>query len=85
MWSDTPVLTPDGRRETARQWARRLGLRYAPALVFFDESGREIIRIDSVVGLYRLRNILEYVVERGYRDAPDYLAWRAMRRRGSPP
>lgn len=78
MWSATPVLTPDGHRETARQWAGRLGLHYAPALVFFDERGREIIRIDSVVGLYRLRNILSYVVSGAYREYPDYLRWRAV-------
>ena len=84
MWSEVPVLTPDGRRETARRWAQRLGLRYAPALVFFDERGREIVRVDSVVGLYRLRNILQYVVERAYREHPSYLVWRGLQRRGAP-
>lgn len=76
MWSDTPVLTPSGERTTARQWANDLDIFYAPTLVFFDEGGREIIRIDSVIKVYRLRGVLEFVVRRGYIDAPTYQRWR---------
>lgn len=80
MWSDTPVLTPDGRRLTAREWARELGIYFAPTLVFFDEGGEEIIRIDAVVRLYRLQGVLEYVAEKGYLKAPTYQRWRQMQR-----
>jgi thioredoxin-related protein len=79
MWSDTPVWTPGGQRVTARDWAHSLGLYYAPTLIFFDERGSEIIRVDSVVRLYRLRGVLEYVIERGYLQAPTYQRWRAIR------
>ncbi len=78
MWSDTPVLTPDGQRLTARQWAKQLGLFYAPALVFFDVRGNEVIRIESVVRLYRLRGVLEYVLSEGYLEAPTFQRWREM-------
>jgi len=77
MHADTPVITPDGRRTTARQWARDLGLFYAPSLLFFDEAGREIIRVDSVVRFFRLRNVLNYVLSKGYLDEPNYQRWRA--------
>jgi thioredoxin-related protein len=63
MWSDTPVITPEGRRTTARDWAARLGLFYAPSILFFDERGKEILRVDSVVGFYRLRNLNSAVGE----------------------
>jgi thioredoxin-related protein len=77
MRADTPVITPDGRRTTARQWADELGLFYAPSLLFFDEGGREIMRVDSVVRFFRLRNVLNYVLSKGYLDEPDYQRWRA--------
>jgi thioredoxin-related protein len=80
MWADTPVLTPDGRHETAKSWASRLGIFYAPTLVFFDEKGKEIIRIDSVVGLYRLQGVLQYVLEKGYLEYPTYQKWRQQQR-----
>jgi thioredoxin-related protein len=74
--ADTPVLTPDGKRTTARDWARKLDIFYTPSIVFFDEQGREIIRVDSVVQFYRLRNVLNYISSRGYRTEPSYQRWR---------
>lgn len=76
MGSDTPVITPDGRRTTAKKWARALGLFYAPAILFFDEQGKEIIRVDSVVRFYRLRNVLNYINSKGYLTEPNYQRWR---------
>ena len=79
MWSDTPVITPGGKRTTARQWAEDLGLFYAPSVLFFDEHGREILRVDSVVGFYRLRNVLNYIGSKAYLEEPDYQRWRLTR------
>lgn len=59
---DTPVLTPSGERTTSGEWADKLDIFYTPTLVFFDRNGKEIIRVDSVVGFYRLRKVLEYVL-----------------------
>ena len=76
MWSDTPVLTPDGRQLSAKDWAAELGLFYAPSLVFFDEHGQEIIRIDSVVRFHRLARVLKYVTSGGYKKHPNFQRWR---------
>ncbi len=81
MWSDTPLIKPDGQRSTARDWAKELGIFYAPSIVFFDERGSEIIRVDSVVHLFRLRNVLNYVVSRGYLTEPNFLRWSSHTRR----
>jgi thioredoxin-related protein len=66
MWSDTPVITPSGEPTTARGWAAELGLFYAPSILFFDEGGQEILRVDSVVGLYRMGNVLDYLASKAY-------------------
>ncbi len=76
IWSDVPVVTPDGRRTTAQQWAKDLGLFYTPSILFFDEHGREVLRVDSVIRFYRLRNVLNYVNNRGYLVEPNYQRWR---------
>ena len=81
MWADTPVIKPDGERTTARRWAEELGIFYAPSIVFFDEHGEEIIRVDSVVHLFRLRNVLNYVISRGYLTEPNFLRWSSRTRR----
>ncbi|UCE88982.1 MAG: thioredoxin fold domain-containing protein [Pseudomonadota bacterium] len=80
MWSNTPVVTPDGRRMNAKQWADRMGLSYAPTLIFYDERGAEIIRVDSVVGFFRLNRVLDYVVSGGYRQEPSFIKWREQQR-----
>ncbi|MGV6825338.1 MAG: thioredoxin family protein [bacterium] len=77
MHGDTPVVTPEGKKTTAREWAQELGIFYAPSLVFFDERGQEIIRVDSVVHLFRLRGVLNYIMAKGYLSHPTYQRWRA--------
>jgi thioredoxin-related protein len=76
MWSETPVLTPDGQHLSAKDWAAELGLFYAPSLVFFDEYGREVIRIDSVVRFHRLARVLKYVANGEYKKHHNFQRWR---------
>lgn len=73
--ADIPVITPDGQRTTARAWAKELGIFYAPSILFFDEAGHEVIRLDSVVHFFRLRNVLNYVISKGYLSEPNFLRW----------
>lgn len=75
--ADTPVITPQGKRTSAREWGEALDIHWAPSLVFFDEGGSEIIRIDSVVALNRLRNVMDFVLTRGYEVFPTFERWRA--------
>lgn len=76
MNTDTAVITPTGTRTTAQAWARQLQLYYAPTIIFFDEVGKEILRIDSVVRFYRLNNVLNYVLSKGYLKYPSFQVWR---------
>lgn len=76
IYSDVPVLTPNGEKITAKKWAEKLDINYSPTLVFFDQSGKEIIRIDSVVWFYRLRNVMNYVLSGDYKKYPTFQLWR---------
>jgi len=80
MRGNDPVIAPDGRKLSAREWANSLGIFYAPTLIFFDESGKEIIRVDSVVHFFRLRNVLNYVLSKGYLSHPSFQLWRSADR-----
>ena len=81
MESDVPVIAPDGERTTAKRWANKLEVYYTPTLIFFDERGKEIIRINSVVGFYRLNNVLHYILSKGYLEEPNFQLWRQRHRR----
>jgi thioredoxin-related protein len=81
MHSDEPVITPQGKRLSARQWAGELGLYYAPTIIFFDKVGEEILRIDSVVRFFRLNNVLQYILSQGYKEEKTYQLWRQRYKR----
>jgi len=72
---DTPVVTPDGKKTTAKKWAAKLGVYYSPTIVFFDESGKEILRVDSVIRFYRLSGVLEYVLTKAYQRYETFQTW----------
>ncbi len=78
--SHEPVVTPSGKVTTTNDWARELKLSFAPTLVFFDENGKEIIRVDSVIRLYRLNNVLLYVLGKGYEKHPTFQVWKQHHR-----
>ncbi len=79
MWSNDPIVTPDGRKRSIVDWSRELDVFFAPTLVFFDEGGREVMRIASVVQVYRLGRVLEYVENRGYESGLTYQQWHGRR------
>jgi thioredoxin-related protein len=81
MWADTAVTTPKGKKTTAKEWASSLDIFYAPSIVFFDSSGEEIIRVDSVTHFYRLWGVLDYVNSEGYKNSKDYQDWRLHQRK----
>ncbi len=80
MWADTAVITPQGKKTTAKEWAKSLDLFYTPSIVFFDTNGKEIIRVDSVTYFYRLWGVLDYVNQQGYKTSKDYQEWRLKQR-----
>ena len=81
MSADTPVTTPDGRATTAKAWAEQLRLFHAPTILFFNEVGLEVFRVDSVVQFYRVWGVLDYVNKRAYTKTRDYQAWRLQQRK----
>ena len=74
--SEEKILTPDGKKLSTKKWAEQLNINYSPTILFFDEEGKEIIRIESVVWFYRLRNVLNYVLSGGYKKYPTFQLWR---------
>jgi thioredoxin-related protein len=83
----TPVVLPDGRTLTARDWARELDIVYAPSVVFFDERGREAFRIAAYLRPFHFASAFAYVADGAWRSEPSFQRWlqaraEAMRARG---
>ena len=72
LWSDIPIVTPDGRSTTAREWARELDVGFAPTVVLFDASGAEVVRLEAAFQTFHTQGIFRYVLERAYEQQPSF-------------
>jgi thioredoxin-related protein len=70
--SDEKLITPSGKRTTAKQWFEDLKLTYKPAIVFFDKTGEEIIRKDAFFKAYHTHGIMTYVLTEAYKTQPNF-------------
>ena len=73
MWGDRDVATVDGQTFTEKGFAAALGVQYTPTLLFLDEQGRLVLRIDGYYPPRNFRVALDYVAGRkeqqsSYRD-----------------
>ncbi len=75
MSADEKVIDPAGRKITSRHWAEELGIFYAPTMVFYDESGVELLRLGSVVHFNRLNKVLRYIDTHAYRNYKNFIDW----------
>ena len=72
MWSDTLLITPDGRKLSARAFAHELNVQFAPTVVFFNANGVEVIRLDAAFRTFHTQGIMRYVNDRAYEHEPSF-------------
>jgi thioredoxin-related protein len=76
MDNKTRVMIPSGRYLTPRQWSGELQLAYDISVVFFDEDGKEVHRLDAETGRDRMSGSMQYVLEKSYQRHEQFLQWR---------
>ena len=72
MWSKTPVQTPGGVDTSAAEWSRQLNIQYAPTMVIFDTSGREVFRTEAYLKAFHIQSAMDYVLFGAYREQPNF-------------
>jgi thioredoxin-related protein len=72
IWSAEALITPDGKRMKATEWAERLGIQYAPSMLFFDPSGREVFRSEAYLKTFHTHAVIDYVATGSYRNQPNF-------------
>ena len=61
MWGDRDVIRVDGQMFTEKTLAQALQVQFTPTLVFFDERGQVVLRLDGYHPPSSFRTALEYV------------------------
>ena len=79
MWADTPLITPAGKRKSAREFAKQLDIKYAPSMVFFDNTGKEVFRSEAYLRAFHIQSILDYVASGAYQKQPNFQRYIAAR------
>jgi thioredoxin-related protein len=79
MWSNTPVVTPDGKRMSAREWAKKLDVKYAPTIVLLDPQGKEIIRSEAFFKVFHTQGIFAYAESGAYKTEPSFQRYLSAR------
>ncbi|MGE4635797.1 MAG: thioredoxin fold domain-containing protein [Arenicellales bacterium] len=72
MWSETLLITPDGRKLSARAFAHELNVQFAPTVVFFNAKGTEVMRLDGAFRAFHTQGIMRYVNDRAYEHEPSF-------------
>ncbi len=66
------LVTPDGRGTTAEAWGKELRISYTPSVVFFDDRGREVFRLEAYLRPFHFSSSFEYVASGAYRKQPEF-------------
>ena len=66
------ILTPDGRQATVKAWARSQKIAYTPSVLFFDDGGKEVFRLEAYLRPFHLASSFEYVGSGAYRKEPEF-------------
>ncbi len=72
MWSDEPIVKHNGDQTTGREWARELGVIYAPTMILFSADDEEVIRSEAYFKSFHTQSLLDYVVSDAWREEPSF-------------
>lgn len=75
LWGDRDVTWIDGRAMSEKELARALKVQFTPTLLFLDEQGRVVARLNGYYPPHRFAAVLDYVSTKGEKRQPfaDYM------------
>ena len=66
------LTAPDGRSMTAEALGRELRIGYTPSVVFFDDRGKEVFRLEAYLRPFHFASSFEYVASGAYKKEPEF-------------
>lgn len=79
IYSDKKIVTPLGNHLSQQQFASQLNISYTPSVVFFNNKGDEVFRIEGFLKTFHFQSSLAYVLENGYLTEPSFQRYIAAR------
>jgi thioredoxin-related protein len=63
LWGDREVVSVGGQVFSEKTFAAALGVQYTPTLLFLDEQGRKVLRLNGYYPRKQIQTALRYVAE----------------------
>jgi len=70
VWGDREVTWTDGKTAGEKAFASRLRIQFTPTLLFLDEKGAVVLRLNGYYPPHKLSAALDYVARREERKTP---------------
>jgi thioredoxin-related protein len=70
--SDEKITIPNGQTVTIKEWTKNLNISNTPTIIYFDENGDEIIRVESLFKTFHFQSIIDYVVSDAYKIEKEF-------------
>jgi thioredoxin-related protein len=72
MWSNEMITSPAGKKIKIRDWAKKLDVKYAPSLLFFNNEGEEVFRTDAYLKAFHTQTAMDYVSSGAYKTQSNF-------------
>ena len=72
IWSDDKIITPEGSEQKIVEWAKKLDIKYAPSLVYFNDKGEEVFRSDAYLRTFHVQSVMDYVTTGAYLEQANF-------------
>ena len=68
IFDDTEMVSPWGKSLPVKVFAKQEGVMFSPTVLFYDTSGKQILRKTGYLSPERFQNTLDYVINGHYRS-----------------
>lgn len=72
LFGKEKLVTPKGKTLTEEEWGRALNVAYTPTIVFFDDKGQEVHRVEAYLKPFHLASSFDYVASGAYLTQPSF-------------
>lgn len=79
VFSSQQLINHEGQSEAMQDYAERQGIAYTPSVIFMDNRGKEVHRIEGFLKTFHFQSSLAYVLEKAYLQQPNFQRYIAAR------
>jgi len=70
--SQKGIITPQKLITKTKNWCEDLNIINSPTIIFFDEKGKEIIRVDAMLKKFHFQTVIDYVISNEYKKEKEF-------------